>query len=225
MAGRIAYYGGIVTNGLVLALDAAKRDSYPGTGIVWNDISGFQNNGTLTNGPTFSSANGGIINFDGVNDYAITTNFPSLSNWSTEMWLNPNIYTAAQKVILDVNLGIRFEINNGKFNSHFGNGSSWIYTSLPSTTSIAANTWFHVAVTVDASVNYQAKVYVNGTLENTRSTGSGTTPNNPLYIARFTGAEGYEFNGKISSTKIYSRALLTTEILQNFNAQKGRYGL
>jgi hypothetical protein len=59
MAGRIAYYGGIVTNGLVLALDAAKKDSYPGSGTLWKDISGNTNNGTLINGPTFNSGNGG----------------------------------------------------------------------------------------------------------------------------------------------------------------------
>ena len=69
MAGRIAYYGGIVKDGLILDLDAAKRDSYPSSGTVWNDISGFQNNGTLINGPTFNSSNGGSIVFDGVDDY------------------------------------------------------------------------------------------------------------------------------------------------------------
>ena len=61
MAGRIAYYGGIVTNGLVLDLDAAKKDSYPGTGTSWRNIAGNSNNGTLTNGPTFNSNNGGSI--------------------------------------------------------------------------------------------------------------------------------------------------------------------
>ena len=61
MAGRIAYYGGIVKDGLILDLDAAKRDSYPSSGTVWNDISGFQNNGTLINGPTFNSSNSGNI--------------------------------------------------------------------------------------------------------------------------------------------------------------------
>ena len=68
MAGRVAYYGNIVKNGLILDMDAAKRDSYPGTGTAWNDISGFQYNGTLTNGPTFNSSNGGSIVFDGVDD-------------------------------------------------------------------------------------------------------------------------------------------------------------
>ena len=59
----------VVTNGLVLALDAADRNSYPGSGTAWTDISGRGNTGTLTNGPTYSSANGGSIVFDGTNDY------------------------------------------------------------------------------------------------------------------------------------------------------------
>ena len=59
----------IVTSGLVLALDAADRNSYPGSGTTWTDLSGNANNGTLTNGPTFNSANGGSIVFDGTNDF------------------------------------------------------------------------------------------------------------------------------------------------------------
>jgi hypothetical protein len=107
------YYGGpIVTDGLVYALDAGNLVSYPKSGTAWYALTGSAGTATLTNGPVFNPADGGLINFDGVDDYAVTSNFPSLSNWSTEIWLNPNVYTTAQKVILDVNLGIRFEIIN-----------------------------------------------------------------------------------------------------------------
>jgi hypothetical protein len=163
------------------------------------------------------------MTFDGTDDYALTSNCPALSNWSTEVWLNPSVYTSAQKVLLDVNLGIRFEISNGYFNSHFGNGSGWIYTNLPSTTQIAANKWFHVVVTVQSGG--QAKVYVNGALENTLSIGSGTTPNIPLYIGRFTGASGYEFNGNLSVVKIYGQALTADQVQRNFNAVKSRFNI
>jgi hypothetical protein len=217
------FQSNIVQDGLVFMVDANNLVSYPKSGTAWYNLTGSVASATLTNGPTFNNINGGIINFDGVDDYAVTSNFPSLSNWSTEMWLNPNVYTTAQKVILDVNLGIRFEISNGFFNSHFGDGVGWIYTNLPSTTQIAPNTWFHVIVTVDASVNYQAKVYVNGVLENTTGTSPGTTPNVPLYIARFTGAGGYEFNGKIANTRIYSKALTASEVQQNYQATKDKF--
>jgi hypothetical protein len=215
------FQSNIVQDGLLFMVDANNIVSYEGSGTTWYNLTGSVASATLTNGPIFSNTNGGIINFDGVDDYAVTSNFPSLSNWSTEMWLNPNVYTTAQRVILDVNLGIRFEISNGFFNSHFGDGSGWIYTNLPSTTQIAPNTWFHVIVTVQSGG--QAKVYVNGILENTINIGSGTTPSVPLYIARFTGAGGYEFNGKIANTRIYSKALSSSEVQQNYQSTKDKF--
>ena len=88
MAGRIAYYGNIVKDGLVLDLDAAKRDSYPGSGTFWKDISGGGGNGTLINGPTFSSGNGGSIVFDGVDDYVnIPNNNSPITNLTYEIIL------------------------------------------------------------------------------------------------------------------------------------------
>jgi hypothetical protein len=88
MAGRIAYYGNIVTNGLILDLDAAKRDSYPGSGTSWRDISGLQNNGTLINGSIFDSANGGSIMFDGVDDFVSGSDVPFRfgNTFSINMW-------------------------------------------------------------------------------------------------------------------------------------------
>lgn len=80
MAGRIAYYGNIVTQGLVLDLDAAIQGSYPKTGSTWFDISNNGNNGTLTNGPTYSPDNFGSIVFDGVNDYVNLLTPPSFNN-------------------------------------------------------------------------------------------------------------------------------------------------
>lgn len=217
------YQGNILTSNLSFAIDSANIVSYPSTNTTWYNLSSNSLNATLTNGPTYSNDFGGVLIFDGTNDYAITGNFPGLSDWSVELWLYPTVYTLSQKVILDVNLGIRFEISNAKFNSHFGNGSSWIYTQLPSTTSIAANTWFHVTNTNQSGG--QAKMYVNGILENTLDIGSGTTPNIPLYIARFTGAGGYEFQGYIAVVRIYSVALDHIQVQNNFNAQKSRYGL
>jgi hypothetical protein len=91
MATRYNYTGGIVTNGLVLNLDAAKTDSYPGTGTTWRDISGNNNNGTLTNGPTFSGiGKQASIVFDGVDDYAFfNTDLRSLTSITINVWLKP----------------------------------------------------------------------------------------------------------------------------------------
>ena len=88
----MAYRNGpkIVTDGLVLCLDAAIGKSYPGSGTSWTDLSGNGNNGTLVNGPTFSSANGGSIVLDGVNDYISTTSI-SISTFTYEGWLYNNL--------------------------------------------------------------------------------------------------------------------------------------
>lgn len=79
----MSIYGGpdIITNGLVLHLDAANSKSYPLSGTVWNDLSGNNNHATLTNGPTYSSSNNGNILFDGVNDYG-TIQYNSILNFS-----------------------------------------------------------------------------------------------------------------------------------------------
>ena len=163
------------------------------------------------------------ILFDGTDDYIITSNMPAMSNWTTETIINLSNYTTSQKVILDVNLGIRFEINNGYFNSHFGNGSGWIYTNLPSTFTYTANTTYHIVVTVQSGG--QAKMYINGILNNSTNIGSGTTPSVPLYIGRFTGASGYEIAGTLPVVKIYDRALSSSEVKQNYNKYKTRFNL
>lgn len=116
MAGRISYYGGIVTNGLVLALDAAKKDSYPGSGTVWRDISGNGNNGTLTNGPTFNSGNGGSIVFDGVDDYVeygLITQMSNLINITVSYWYYPTTTNVTKALGGRYNNRPAISINNG----------------------------------------------------------------------------------------------------------------
>ena len=72
-----------VTSGLILNLDASNANSYPGSGTTWYDLSGNNKNGTLTNGPTFSAANGGCIVFDGVNDYVAGGNLGTFYSQGT----------------------------------------------------------------------------------------------------------------------------------------------
>ena len=85
-------YENIVTDGLVLNLDASMLASYPKTGTTWNDISGNEKNGTLTNDPTFNSENGGSIAFDGSNDYIEispngTTSGFNVQSFTIDMWV------------------------------------------------------------------------------------------------------------------------------------------
>jgi hypothetical protein len=161
--------------------------------------------------------------FDGTDDYAITDNMPAMSSWTAETVINLSNYTTSQKVILDINVGLRFEIINGKFNSHFGNGSGWIYTVLPSSFTYTANKYYHVVVTVQSGGS--AIMYINGIQDNSTSIGSGTTPTIPMYIGRYTGGTGYEMNGYLPVVKIYNRALTAGEVIDNYNHYKTRFNL
>jgi len=87
----------ITTNGLVLAIDAADKNSYPGSGTVWTDLSGNRNTGTLNNGPTYNSLVGGNILLDGTDDYVSVENNTILnpSNITVSIWVKRNAYQSS----------------------------------------------------------------------------------------------------------------------------------
>ena len=224
MAGRIAYYGGIVTNGLVLNLDAAKQDSYPRTGTTWRDISGNQNNGTLVNGPTFNSDNGGNIVFDGVNDYVQLLATPSsliTSNVTISSWFNTS-NTTQQMIIGNSGGSSRFYIEtfnrSGTLVAHWGIGSQ--QNSLTSNAIITTNSWVNYSMTYDGNI---AIGYLNGLTTDSTSIGNQTYTNNTLRVGLWVNT--LYFKGNISQVTTYNRALTAQEVLQNYNATKSRYGL
>jgi len=219
MAGRISYLGGIVRNGLVLDLDAAKLDSYPKFGTTWRDITFNQNNGTLVNGPTFNSGNGGSIVFDGVDDY-IT--IPTITN---------NIYTIDFWYKMGGNDGSYgyfassgdngFAIGEGGPVIGYGQFYYWNSSvstglgSIPSTTN-----WNHICTLINVSTN-NIQIYGNGTqLSNSTISNMSTSISN---IGRYITSNTHYLKGNLASYKIYNRALSASEILQNYNATKGRY--
>jgi hypothetical protein len=225
MAGRIAYYGGIVTNGLILALDAAKRDSYPGTGTTWNDISGNRNNGTLTNGPTFDAGNGGSIVFDGVNDFISILGSTSITTATLLIWVYRD---GAQPNYAGIFYSRGFQANGMSFFSTTNN-LSYTWNSSSSTFTFNSNLnvpnlqWSMCAVSISAT---NAILYVgssSGLLSATNNVSNSSTIVNGLRIA----SDNFwsPFRGSVSNAMFYNRALSQTEILQNFNATKGRYGL
>jgi len=234
MAGRIAYYGNIVKNGLIFDLDAAKRDSYFGSGAVWNDISGFQNNGTLVNGPTFDSNNGGSIMFDGTNDYVNVPQFVSTSQDMTfSLWFNPSILppsTSKNIVYLQAeqNFTIRFYANN----NFPENNLAWLIyyerlnlspgARLPQFT-YSLNTWNNTVLTFNQLG--ESKTYINGIIWNTLPPAATFIRwLLPIGYLRLSFANA-ALNGSISAFKIYNRSLSASEVLQNYNATKTRYGL
>ena len=96
----IAYNPRVVTDGLVLCLDAGNVKSYPGSGTTWTDLSGKGNTGTLTNGPTYSSANGGSIVFDGVDDRVSGTSFNTGQNFTINAWIYPTLLGTTRRAIV-----------------------------------------------------------------------------------------------------------------------------
>lgn len=219
----------IVTNGLILHLDAAQLRSYPGTGTTWTDLSGNGNNGTLTNGPTFNSANGGSIVFDGVNDIVNcgTTITSTLTNCTFEAIIYHSKPNSKQALIstFNNNIGYGLEITTGNLVNFFGFTSFGVAKDVQSTSALTINT-FNQIVGIFKSQNL-FEIYINGQFNNSSSTtfNSITRGSNPLYLGDDPSAQVAYFGGRIFNTKIYNRALTATEVLQNYNALKSRYGL
>jgi hypothetical protein len=219
----VNYNPGIVTSGLILCLDAANPKSYPGTGTSWFDVSGNNAIGTLTNGVSYSSNNLGILTFDGVDDRVNVVNtIPSLSNLTIELFLRTTVVDGSQDIFLDQFLSLRYEISGNKFNIHLGNNSVWAYTVLPSVTTVVANTWYHTAWTWNGST---AVMYVNGLAENSISSGAFSSGTGLITLGQHTPDTSYAWAGNMGSVKIYNQALTAAQVLQNFNATRGRYGI
>jgi len=230
MAGRVAYYGGIVKDGLVLDLDAAKKESYPGSGTRWNDISGLQNNGTLINGPTFDSNNGGSIMFDGVDDYVqtVTGSITDNSSFTLSCWFKITTLNNNYRPLVDSgNLGLGtsgYTLSIDNTNRLFVAVNAG-YVGI--TTTLNPNTWYHAVGVASAGSPYNLSVYVNGVLGTPYASAStNSLTNNVSYVKMGTNSNNsLRFPGSIALTQIYNRVLSSAEITQNYNALKGRYGL
>lgn len=236
----IGYNTSIVRNGLVLHLDAANKKSYPGTGTIWTDLSGAGNNGTLVNGPTSSSDNKGVMTFDGVNDHnLLPTNFfsyPTLATFTISTWFkstqtsggtlfaqqssnNPGSATGWVPVIyLQSNGLIRVE-------------PFWTTTTtnfILSTNALNDGVWHNVTTTFNNNVN---RLYIDGVF-NSQRTGLTLTSYTTVYyymigagLATGRSLGTNYFSGNISNFGFYNRVINDTEILQNFNALRGRYSI
>lgn len=218
----------IITNGLLLYLDAGIGNSYPQAGTTWFDLTGNRNNGTLTNGPTYSSSNGGSIVFDGTNDYAGTIINSGLSGSFTFCcFVNVNSITANGAIVTS-----QFSTNYWAFLGF--NPSSIITFALfdttnnpvaISSTNVTPGTWCYL-VGVRNIVTDTISIFFNGI-----STGSlnDSTTSVPSYSAFNIGGQtnvaGRYANCKIAQVSIYNRALIAAEIQQNFNATRGRFGI
>jgi hypothetical protein len=220
----------IITDGLVLSLDAADRNSYVSGSTVWNDVSGNGNNGTLTNGPTFSSANGGSIVFDGTNDYASTTNNITLTTATFISWVNLNGSQPSYTGILlgrisdAIATGLGLSFGNPTTNQlgYLWNGAVNTY-AWNSGLIVPTSTWCMVALSVSAT-SATAYLYRSSGITTATNTVNHSSVSNIFNVGRDPFG-GRFFNGNIAQSLLYNRALSSTEITQNFNAVKSRFNL
>ena len=233
----MGFYRGpvIVKEGLVLALDAANPKSYVSGSTTWRDISGNNRNGTLTNGPTFDSANGGSIFTDGTNDFITTAYSGSATdNYTFSAWFKNDNYSEDKYVLI-----------RGRGGALFGDGWSLLLavttlgkaragaaTTSPSlvdtetlgTSTLALNTWYYITGLWTASTSI--KVYVNGVLEGTALTTGRTNLRTSTNVWGLGSISSTLFSsGYTAAAHVYNIALTDAQILQNYNALKSRFNL
>jgi len=226
----------IVTDGLVLHLDAANTKSYPGSGTTITDLSNNGRNGSMINGAAHSSASGGRINTDGTDDridivYA-STNFINTS-FTWVLWFIGTPNNNGPMPIFGYGsgswprLGIRLDNNGWMFSQYGTTGTGNRDVRFNTTDANASTNWHCFAVTADYA-NTTITTYKNGILANT-SVGwrdsTGNSGNLGLGRAGSTSWPNAVLNGSVGPFMVYNKALSAIEILQNYNATKGRFGL
>ena len=221
----------VITDGLVLYLDAANAESYPGLGTTWTDVSGLNNHVTLINGPTYNSNNQGLVVFDGVDDYADGGNPASLNFETGNFSLSFVSYRTADGYQGGSYLGkgngttIGFDFRDSAFFVYGTSGQIARLSFDP-----AQNVWFHHVLVFDRVSSPYVNYYRNGTYFSSSTTNNSSNVNSsisttqPLRIAlSIAGGINRYFTGSMPLIQIYNRALTVTEIQQNFVSIRSRY--
>ena len=210
------------TDGLVLHLDAANTRSYPGSGNTVYDLSGFGNTSALTNGPTYNSSNLGAFVLDGSNDYILVNSQANI--------LSKTAYTKIAYIYISNFSTVNNIVSGGFSGQHafwmFGTnklnaGHNGAWNTVVGATSLSLNTWYFAAVTYSDSTGW--KLYLNGREDGTSATTTTFNGNQEIVIGAY--SSGNNFTGRIASVQVYNRVLTASEIVQNYNATKRRYGL
>lgn len=208
---------GIVTNNLVMYLDAGVNASYSGSGTAWTDITYNGNNGTLVNNPTFSSANGGSLLFDGIDDSVGITNVnlnrASGQDFVWNVWIKTPNVLSGYKMILSTNA-------NYYYLALFNNQIAFDVRGIALTRygTLSTNTWYNITIVRATNVDY---IYLNAVLIGSRADNGGY--NGTMAIGKWAYNNSLFYNSNISVVSIYLASLTQTEVLQNYNAIYSRY--
>ena len=231
----------VVQNNLVLNLDAGASTSYVGSEVTWTDLSGNSNNGTLTNGPTYNSSNGGSIDLDGTNDFVTvprSDNFDfGTGNLTIESWVYLDTYDAEGNMLV-----YKTQSSGSAGNAcgnYVGSGGLLYMNASDNTTyqvsvsggTVTLNRWHHVCMT---RVGSTWTCYLNATQVST-ATWAGSVSHittgsfGGIGIGAYTSAYGgdvgrYSMDGRVAVARIYKgKGLTAQEVSQNFNALRARF--
>ena len=230
------YNSQIVKDGLVLHLDAANPKSYLGTGTAWNDLSNNGNNGTAYGSPVFSTDGKGCFDFattTGANAAAASLGFtfasnmvPTTGNFTFECWIKNPPASGQTGMFSNAGGGDGYRFGVGYDGVYFLIGPNYTEGGIGWTSgNLNSTLWYHIVATWDRTSVYRVNTFLNGNYQN-----FGSMPT--TQTAMQNGAPGLVrspccgiFTGKIAIMKVYSRLLTNSEILQNYNALRGRFGL
>lgn len=220
----------IVTNGLVLALDAGNVKSYSGSGIDWGDLIG-SNSGSLINGPIFDNDRGGNIIFDGVDDYIQTTTNTAFGTnpFAIDIWFKPNINQVSAATLICVaasqastNWQLSFgepptvPLNTLEFRSDINQRFASTY--------VANDSWTNVVISRESTDANGLKIYINGLFDTQYTLTNNFSQVTNYRIGQNRGANRV-YAGRIAIIRLYVNSLSATEIQQNFNATRSRFGV
>jgi hypothetical protein len=245
---RFGYYDS-VQDGLIFNLDAGNYLSYPRSGTTWTDLTGRGNNGTLTNGPTFSGGSAPSIVFDGADDYVEIPFETILNDCTIEMWFNATstkIYQypfALRNTSDGNNFSFFLDMNDTDFGSNaqtmwaYWNSNGNTYSVVSKTGSNGNfgdwndSTWRNYIFTRSTTISPYTEHYMNGVkLTNITRNGDQTTKfgngsGYKLALGTILGYSGLNFPGNQAIVRIYNKVLSPQEIIQNFESQRVNFGI
>lgn len=208
------------------------KEMISNTGTTWKDLSGNGNNGTLTNGPVYSSTNSGYITFDAVDDYidmGASSAIDNLNEFTISAWIKTGTGTTERGIVAKgptneftgvTNDGWSLRIRQGVPGFSLRKADNSGYVDIFNGTNVENDTWCMITGTFDTTT---VKRYLNGSLEQQTGTGQSYLKNTHSLKIGILGSKS--LNGELSSVLLYNRVLSQVEITQNFEALRGRYGI
>ena len=221
----------LVMSGLILALDAANTKSYPGSGTTWTDISANGRVGTLTNGPTYNSANSGSITFTAASSNSVLlTGSTAVSQATFTVWLRRSGSQNDYAGILFTRGGVSSSISGLSFFSTVNNlAYNWNNAvasySFNSGLTVPDGVWCMAALSLTSTAATLYLCQSSGTTSATNTLAHSSTTFDGLKLGWDGTASSRYMNGSIASAHLYNRALSASEIQQNFNALRGRFSV